>query len=204
MRDDFREQSRRRVGREPVAVRREKFDRLRLAAIRAVAPRFFVHVDVRETERCEKAVHGISFVRPFLDFLLRKFRAARRAGEQIDDVMRRFVAGIDDHVAQGAAQFLGVLQLAVFHPAMRGDEVKKFDDARGINLFAAAITGLNRSCRVAQIYQRHGEFVGAEFFVREFLQRGSHGGIDDALQLLRMRGIPRIRRLGVGGFREHE
>ncbi len=140
--------------------------RLHLAAIGALAPRFAVDVDVRVAERGEVAVHRVALVIPFLHLLRAQLGAAGGAGQRIHQVAGRLVEGIHDHVAHGAAQLRGVLELAVLHPAVHGDQVEELDDARGIDLLPAAIAGLHRLLRVAQVHQRHGDLVGAQLLAR--------------------------------------
>ena len=81
--------------------------------------------------------------------------------------MRRFVVGLNDHVARGAAQFVGVLELAVLQPAMNGAEVKQLHDAGRINLRVTALARANGMLPVAQVHECDGDLVGLELFVGE-------------------------------------
>src|ERR1043166_492504 len=113
--------------------------------------------------------------------------------------MSRVIRRIDDHVAHRSAQFRGVVQLAVFHPAMRGGEIKKFHDTRRVNrCIATEAPVLRRS--VTQIHQCDGELVGPEFVRRKLLQRRGRGLIDNALQS----DVVNAKRILTGGGKPRE
>ena len=147
---NFGEQPGRRFRSQRVTVIIIFADKHPFSPIGAVSPRLLVHVDMIAEGR-EVAVDGIPLMRPIGHFALWQLGSARCAGQRIDYIMRRVVGGIDNHIAHGPAQLCGVLELAVFHPAVRRHKIEQLDHAGRIHGRVAAITGLNRDPRVAQI-----------------------------------------------------
>jgi hypothetical protein len=181
--DKFREQARGGFGGEPVAmIRRRLISELFFAAIRSFTPGFAIGVDVFVAEAGKVVVHDIALGEPRGEFRRGQFRSTGGIGEQIQNVTGGFVVGVNDHVMQRAAQFFRVRQLAGFEPVMSRDEVKRFDDAGGINAFRAAITGAFGFVGVPQIHQRDGELLGLQIKRGELGQHGLNRVRDDGLQ----------------------
>ena len=181
---DRGEEARRGVGREHVALRFEEADGLGLAAVGTVAPGFLVGEHAGVAERGEVARDGVAVVEPGFDFGVGEFRAAGGAGEEVDDVVRGVVGGIDDHVPHRATQFGGVGEFAVLEPAVGGGEVEEFDDAGGVDRDVAAVAGAGRGGGGGrrEVDEGEGELGGEEFRCGELGEGGLHGAVDERLE----------------------
>src|SRR6185369_1767343 len=153
-----------------------------LTAIRIFAKSLLVDVDVRVTERREVTVNSITFVLPLFHLFRRQLVACGRVRKHVDDILRCFIRRVDDHVAHRTRQLRCLLDLLIFEPAMRGDEVKEFDDAGGINSFIPAKTRSCRTLRVTQVNQRNRELAILQLLIRKSLQGCLRSPVNKLLQ----------------------